>query len=228
MAVLTNDYTQVKIIDDILPVSITDVDFFMDDYVQSLDEGMYEFLKTIDFKWYDYALSVNSRYITPYVRMLINRSGTLQLIHIRPYPELYIPTEDVYKSFLAAIKSRYLEKWKKIRNAINEQYNILKPYDITTIEDEQNKLVTKTDGTQTHAYTDSDNVTKDDEQSEDKIYGFNSTDGVKSDSNSTTHQMTSSGTDSGTKTNTLDYNSDRNVDKTTTRTGNTVTLLHKK
>lgn len=221
MAVLTNDYTQVKIIDDMFPVSVTDIDFFMSEVLQSYHPRLDEFLKTLNFSWTDYALSVNSRYLTSYVRMLVYRDKNLQAIKIKNFPEVFVPDTTTFDLTFGIIESRYLEKWKKIKNTLYEQYNIIKPYDMLTTEDESNKLTTKTDGTQTHAYTDSDNVTKDDEQSEDKIYGFNSTDGVKSDSNSTTHQMTSSGTDSGTKTNKLDYNSDRTVKRSVIRTGNT-------
>ena len=221
MAVLTNDYTQVKIIDDMFPVSTTDIETFMSDILQSYHPQINEFLQTIGFSWNDYALSVNSRFLTPYVRMLVNREKELQPLTSRFYPEVFVPNSVTFNVVFGAVESIYLEKWKKLKSALETQYGIIKPYDMSTVEHEDNKLITKTDGTQTHAYTDSDNVTKDDEQSEDKIYGFNSTDGVKSDSNSTTHQMTSSGTDSGTKTNKLDYDSDRDVDKTTTRTGNT-------
>lgn len=219
MAVYEFDPELIIRIDDLIPTTV----LYMNDNVFSYIEqvsNLSTFLQSISFNFDDYSAFANTRLLSKRVRIPILRIGTMTEI-TKPLFTIYVPSPDVYKFIFTQIQSIYLDKWKKIKAALEEEYGIIKPYDMSTIEHEDNKLITKTDGTQTHAYTDSDNVTKDDEHSEDKIYGFNSTDGVKSDSNSTTHQMTSNGTDSGTKTNTLDYNSDRDVDKTTTRTGNT-------
>lgn len=223
MAVLTNDYTQVKTIDDMFPVSTTDINDFVSLTIQSYHPLVDDFLQSIGFNWDDYALSVNTRLLTPYIIMLIHKEKTLQPLKVKSYPEVYVPDILTFDRTFGAIEFIYLEKWKKIKTALEEKYGIIKPYDMSTVEHEDNKLITSSDGTQTHAYTDTDNVTKDDENSEDRIYGFNSTEdgGVKSDSSTTKHQMTSNGSDSGTKTNKLDYNSDRDVDRKVTRQGNT-------
>lgn len=221
MAVYEPDVDLFLTMDDIFPATEVNVNTTTYSDINSLTE-LYNFLKEINFEFNVFSLTYRTKWLSSMVKILIKRDGRFRKMSSTTVT-VYTPDSTVIKTLFDRIQSIYLDKWKKLKAALEEEYGIIKPYDMQTIEHEDNKLVTSSDGTQTHAYTDTDNVTKDDENSEDRIYGFNSTEdgGVKSDSSTTKHQMTSNGSDSGTKTNKLDYNSDRDVDRTVTRQGNT-------
>ena len=227
MAMTIKDWNELKILDDLFPIEVGSInlDSYMRDWMPS---DLFNFLQSIKFSLHAYSTFNNERRVSSYIRKRC-KYGDIHAINSQwnelfyNQNNIYVPSNNTYQLIFKDFSYYYLNKWQKIKAALEEEYGILKPYDMSTIEHEDNKLITSSDGTQTHAYTDTDNVTKDDENSEDRIYGFNSTEdgGVKSDSNTTKHQMTSNGSDSGTKTNKLDYNSDRDLDRTVTRKGNT-------
>ena len=227
MAMIVQDWNELKILDDLFPIEIGSrtLDTYMSDWIPPT---LYNFLKTIGFSLHAYSTSNNERRVSGFIRKrckygVVSPNTSQWNKTFYSQHNIYVPSNDTYQLIFKDFSYFYLTKWQKIKTALEEEYGILKPYDMSTIEHEDNILKTDTDGTQTHAYTDTDNVTKDDENSEDRIYGFNSTEdsGVKSDSSTTKHQMTSNGSDSGTKTNKLTYNSNRDLDRTVTRKGNT-------
>lgn len=221
MAVYEPDVNLFLKIDDIFPATEIDISRTIYTDISSLTE-LYNFLKSINFEFEDFSLSYSTKWLSNRVKVPIKRDGRTRK-NSTLKATVYTPDGVVIKYLFDRIQSIYLDKWKRLKTALEEEYGIIKPYDMRTVEHEDNKLVTSSDGTQTHAYTNTDNVIGDDENSEDRIYGFNSTEngGVKSDSSTTNRQIKSNGSDSGTKTNKLDYNSDRDVDRTVTRQGNT-------
>jgi len=224
MAMTIQDWNELKILDDLFPIEVYSnvLDSYMRDWIPST---LFSFLNSIQFSLHAYSTSNNERYVSNSIRKRCKYGVVDKQWNNLFYSQykIYVPSNTTYQLIFKELSNIYLSKWTKLKAALEEEYEIIKPYDMKTVEHEDNKLVTSSDGTQTHAYTDTDNVTKDDENSEDRIYGFNSTEdgGVKSDSSTTKHQMTSNGSDTGTKTNKLDYDSDRDVDRTVTRQGNT-------
>ena len=215
--VKTNDITQFKFVDDILPNDevITNVISNIPTRLSELINNVINNTPAAFLELYsdDYSLRPLS---SPVLRRLA-QVGTLRVIG-----DVYVPTSAFYEFLFKALDSRYYEKWNNIYTALSAKYEILKPYNMKRTETETNILGTTTDMDKTHSQsttetnrdtttntsertiannrTQNDNVTEDKSNSKDSVYGFNSSTPVGS--NETANEGTSKRNITDTENNT--------------------------
>ena len=243
--VKTNDITQFKFVDDILPndevataVAIdipTRLSILINNIINNTPAAFLELYSD------DYSLRPLS---SPVLRRLA-QVGTLRIIG-----DVYVPTSAFYEFLFKALDSRYYDKWNNIYTALSAKYDILKPYNMKRTETETNRDTTTNTSERTIANnrTQNDNVTEDKSNSKDSVYGFNSSTPVGS--NETANEGTSkrnitdtenntdnlsgtventennTGSQSGTQSTDIRYDSNRSISRTIERNGTTGNILY--
>lgn len=135
----------------------------------------------------------------------------------------YTLSNDGVNQLLSILKYRFLTKWNKLYNTLNLNYNPIKPYDMTIIEDSQDKMIADTETESSSSSTSENNETNENiSNNNNDVYGFNSTTSVPSDKNnsSSTDNSTYNSTDTNNKEISIGYDRTTEIDKTITRQGN--------
>ena len=139
--------------------------------------------------------------------------------------EYYIPSLTCINSLSDIIKNIYSDKWNRIAEDFKLTYDVLKPLQMDSSYDtitDHMETTSNSDNSRNKSGTSADNNETEYDNTDNKIYGFNSTDGVNSDSSKNTSKDNSNSTFSsqdsykGTDT----YSRDANSQKTVTRSGN--------
>ena len=121
------------------------------------------------------------------------------------------------------IKYRFSNKWQKLVDTINLEYNPIKPYDMTIVDTKEDTMdadtSTQSTTTNTRENTEENSATS---NNNNDIYGFNSSNAVPSDkSNNTSNDTTTTtGTDTNERNIDIEYDRTNNVTRNITRNGN--------
>jgi len=171
---------------------------------------------------------------------LINRYGTRKVskafsdcVSFLQFNRMVVDNNIYYSLCPENIKSiifnKFMTKWEELYDTINKKYDVLKPFDISLIESESDKLKTLQDTSnrvvnenlKTDYQTLKDKSTN---TSSDKVYGFNSETGVNSESgdSSTENEFSSLNNDTktGITTDTRNYERDITKSRDYSRSGN--------
>lgn len=144
---------------------------------------------------------------------------------------LYIYDDNIYslntndfKSISSLIENMYLDKWTKLFDTLNFEYNPIKPYDMTTSE----KIGEKQGGTTSNSGSTDDSGSDTTtskvilDKTEDSLYGFNSLEPVPSNKteNSSENSESSESNNKSTSSNITIHGRTNDIDRELSRTGN--------
>lgn len=161
-----------------------------------------------------------------------NRLKTLSLFiteiidntSLKEYSGLYSLSESSFRQLSTLIEKKYLEKWNKLWNTLNFEYNPIKPYDMTTNEKIGEKQGGSTSSSSLTDDTGTDTTTSKVilDKTEDSLYGFNSLQPIPSNkSENTSENMDSSESkNKTTKSDEILHRKTNDIDRELTRKGN--------
>lgn len=138
----------------------------------------------------------------------------------------YLPSEKVYNYWLSRLlSSRFGDKWARIVKELNKEYESLKPLQLKTdnqLLEDKLKSTNKVTATRKTTGTDSNENETIYDKNDNKVFGFNSTVGVNSDSSDNTSKDTSVTTTDLTNTtnDSTDYSRDLSSHRIVERAGN--------
>lgn len=225
MAVTENDITLFKRIEDIFPLSSEECYKF---YLNNSDFiTLYNYIKQI----LDYIGGNNyqllGNYITKYSQRTLSMAvkKNMQWYGISNYNGVYLPSIPSISILSSTIYNLYKPKWSRIAEDFNLKYDVLKPLQMDSSYDtitDHMETTSNSDNSRNKSGTSADNNETEYDNTDNKIYGFNSVDGVNSDSSKNTSKDNSNGTFSSSDTykGTDTYSRDANSKKTVTRSGN--------
>ncbi len=138
----------------------------------------------------------------------------------------YLPNNQIYSNDLAVlIGTRFGSKWSKIIELFNKEYDAIKPLQLKTdnqLLEDKLKSTNKVTATRKTTGTDSNENETLYDKNDNKVFGFNSTVGVNSDSSDNTSKDTSVTTTDLTNTtdDSTDYSRDLTSHRVVERIGN--------
>lgn len=143
---------------------------------------------------------------------------------LQQYSGLYSLSDGGFQTISSIIERKYLEKWNKLWDTLNFEYNPIKPYDMTTKE----KIGEKQGGTTSNSGSiddsGSDTTTSKVilDKTEDSLYGFNSLEPVPSNKteNSSENLDSSESKNKSTSSNTTIHGRTNDINRELSRTGN--------
>lgn len=142
-----------------------------------------------------------------------------------PMQNYYAPSDSVYNILSNIIKTRFSDKWLRIYKELQKDYESLKPLQLKTdnqLLEDKLKSTNKVTATRKTTGTDSNENETIYDKNDNKVFGFNSTVGVNSDSSDNTSKDTSVTTTDLTNTtdDSTDYSRDLSSHRIVERTGN--------
>lgn len=137
----------------------------------------------------------------------------------------YTPSESIYDTLSTIIKTRFSDKWLRIYKELQKDYESLKPLQLKTdnqLLEDKLKSTNKVIATRKTTGTDSNENETLYDKNDNKVFGFNSTVGVNSDSSDNTSKDTSVTTTDLTNTtnDSTDYSRDLSSHRIVERAGN--------
>nr|DAE24100.1 MAG TPA: hypothetical protein [Podoviridae sp. cty7j44] len=138
---------------------------------------------------------------------------------------VWVPSLNCINTISSMIYNLYREKWDRMSEDFKLTYDVLKPLQMDSSYDtitDHMETTSNSDNSRNKSGTSADNNETEYDNTDNKIYGFNSADGVNSDSSKNTSKDNSNGTFSSSDTykGTDIYSRDANSQKTVTRSGN--------
>lgn len=225
MAVIENDVTLFKKIEDIFPLDPeTTFNYYnRNDEFRTLYEQIRKFL---DFSR-EVPRSLLMDYITRFSQRTLSNAVHRNLVWygLEKNSDVYFPSQKSVSVISNAIYEIYFRKWNISHESLITHYSPLKPLQMEsnydTITDHM-ETATKYDNKRDKTGSNSDNNETEYDNTDNKIYGFNSVDGANSDSSKNTSKDNSNGTfeSSDTYHGNDSYTRDANSHKTVTRSGN--------
>lgn len=225
MAVTENDITLFKRIEDIFPL---DPELTFEHYNKSIEFiELYNNIK----RYLNYSSEINRSFLASYMIKFSQRTlsngvkNTLKWYGIEKHSDIYLPTVKSISVTSNIIRNIYTDKWERLFKDFNLDYDSLKPLQMEsnydTITDHM-ETTSNSDNSRNKSGSSADNNETEYDNTDNKIYGFNSTDGVNSDSSKNTSKDNSNGTFSSNDTykGTDTYSRDANSQKKVTRSGN--------
>lgn len=225
MAVTENDVTLFKKIEDIFPL---DPKTIFDYYNRNSEfRTLYEQIKNFLDINIEVPNSILMDYMTRFSQRTLSNAvkKNLQWYGIDTLSGVYVPSQSSISIVSNAIFEIYYRKWKISHDSFNTSYNPIKPLEMTsnynTIIDHM-ETVSNSDNSRNKSGNSADNNETEYDNTDNKIYGFNSADGVNSDSSKNTSKDNSNGTfeSSDIYKGKDTYSRDANSQRTITRSGN--------
>lgn len=216
MKITENNPELFKKLDDCFP-TIEDANDFI--YGELFDMTEYENLGiAVEFEfWGNYGSRSISTLFTK-----MNEQYGLKYNSIKNY---YTPSDSVYSNLGDVIKKRFSDKWLRIYKELQKDYESLKPLQLKTdnqLLEDKLKSTNKVTATRKTTGTDSNENETLYDKNDNKVFGFNSTVGVNSDSSDNTSKDTSVTTTDLTNTtdDSTDYSRDLTSHRVVERAGN--------
>lgn len=225
MTVTENDVTLFKKIEDIFPL---DPEECYKHYSHSSNfTTLYNFIrKKINYASV-YIFDALDNYIVKNSQKTLSMAvkKNIQWYGLENYESVYLPSILSIDIVSSTIYNIFVSKWNRIAEDFNLEYDALKPLDMESRYNTQTdhmETTTKYDNKRDKTGSNSDNNETEYDNTDNKIYGFNSTDGVNSDSSKNTSKDNSNGTfeSSDTYHGNDSYTRDANSLKIINRLGN--------
>jgi len=135
----------------------------------------------------------------------------------------YMVTDVDQNIITFVIKTKYLDKWTKLADTLNQDYDMIKPYDMEIDDTASDELKSnQLDETTTHDEGKTSQEQNSSRSGNENRYGFNSTDAVPTNTDTVTTDTDGSGTTSndGTRNSKSDYERTNETVRTIKRKGN--------
>lgn len=219
MKITINDKKLFRKLDDIIPSLDSELidTYFKNNFSNNMQELLTNIMKSPTEIFIEYVVKSSNKALSTLVKSYIYRD------EIQLFDNYYILSNNAIRTICLIIESRYFDKWTKLYNTLNLEYNPIKPYSMTVEEQGTESMNTKsTISTETQDSVTSTEDTNSSGVNDYNKYGFNSETSVPTDKDNIINDVTSENSSSSTGSRSTDSTYDRTkpYEKSITRDGN--------